>query len=116
MRRYWQPVAVQRDFPVGSPPTPVRLLGEDLVLFRECNYHQGNEGNFDPHHVPLLHWTANGSLGTVAPLGPNRRWLKPVTEIEETEFGVRLYSVQATPDGGTQVGTHHFIMPNLSAF
>jgi phthalate 4,5-dioxygenase len=227
MRRYWQPVAVATDLPEGSAPQPVRLLSEDLVLFRdeqgspgllgihcahrgtdlsygrledgglrciyhgwlydtagrcleqpgepagstfherirhtaypcietgglilaylgpgeppqlpgfdfltapyerrevtrvirECNYHQGNEGNFDPHHVPLLHWTAAGAggavLGPVAPLGPNRRWLKPVTEIENTEYGVRLYSVQDTLNGGKQVGIHHFIMPNLSAF
>src|SRR5215208_1745071 len=35
MRRYWQPVAVQDDLPEGSAPVPVRLLGEDLVLFRD---------------------------------------------------------------------------------
>lgn len=223
MRCYWQPVALQADLPVGSPPMPVRLLGEDLVLFRddqgrpgllglhcshrgadlsygrledgglrciyhgwlydvggrcleqpgepagstsherirqraypcvetggfilaymgqgepplvprfdfleapperrevarvirECNYVQGNEGNFDPHHVPLLHWTAAGALGPVAPLGPNRKWLKPVTETEDLGFGVRLYSVQETPSGATQVGIHNFIMPNFSAF
>lgn len=223
MRRYWQPVAVQEQLPIGGSPLPVRLLGEDLVLFRdernrpgllaihcshrgadlsygriedgglrciyhgwlydvsghcleqpgepagstfherirqraypcaetggfilaylgpgepplvprfdfleapperrevarvirECNYLQGNEGNFDPHHVPLLHWTAAGALGPVAPLGPDRKWLKPLTETEVLEFGVRLYSVQETPFGPTQVGIHHFIMPNLSAF
>ena len=85
-------------------------------VIRECNYLQGNEGNFDPHHVPLLHWTATGALGPVAPLGPNRRWLKPVMEIEVLEFGVRLYSTTETPNGGQQVGIHYFIMPNLSAF
>jgi phenylpropionate dioxygenase-like ring-hydroxylating dioxygenase large terminal subunit len=223
MRRYWQPVALEHDLPVGSAPIPVRLLGEDLVLFRdeqgypgllgihcahrgadlsygrledgglrciyhgwlydiagrcleqpgepagstfherirqtaypcvetggfilaylgpgeppqvpgfdflhapperrevarvirECNYLQGNEGNFDPHHVPLLHWTAAGALSPVAPLGPNRQWLKPMTETEVTEYGIRLYSVQDTPSGGKQVGIHCFIMPNLSAF
>jgi phthalate 4,5-dioxygenase len=222
MRRYWQPVSVERDFPVGSPPMPVRLLGEDLVLFRdeegkpgllglhcahrgadlsygrledgglrciyhgwlydrtgrcleqpgepagstfhervrqtaypcietggliltymgpgeppqlpgfaflqapyerrevtrvirECNYHQGNEGNFDPHHVPLLHWTAVSGM-PIAPLGPNRRWLKPETETENVEFGVRLYSAQKQQNGETQVGIHYFLMPNLSAF
>jgi hypothetical protein len=52
----------------------------------------------------------------VAPLGPNRQWLKPMTETEVTEYGVRLYSVQDTPSGGKQVGIHCFIMPNLSAF
>jgi phenylpropionate dioxygenase-like ring-hydroxylating dioxygenase large terminal subunit len=35
MRRYWQPVMLVRDFPPGSPPTPVRLLSEDLVFFRD---------------------------------------------------------------------------------
>src|ERR1043165_6453460 len=185
MRRYWQPAALSEELPVGGPPVPIRLLGEDLVLFRddqghpgllgihcahrgadlsygrledgglrciyhgwvyvlagrclerpgepagrtvhqrigqpaypcietggliltymgpgeppqapgfaflhapherrevtrvirECNYHQGNEGNFDPHHVPLLHWTAVSGM-PIAPLGPNRRWLKPET-------------------------------------
>ena len=85
-------------------------------VIRECNYLQGNEGNFDPHHVPLLHWTATGALGPVAPLGPNRKWLKPVMEIEVLEFGVRLYSTTETANGGQQVGSHYFIMPNLSAF
>ncbi len=34
MRRYWQPVALAREIPPGSAPRPVRILGEDLVLFR----------------------------------------------------------------------------------
>jgi phthalate 4,5-dioxygenase oxygenase subunit len=223
MRRYWQPVAVAADLPPDGPPLPVRLLGEDLVLFRdqagrpgllglhcshrgadlsygrledgglrciyhgwlydlaggcleqpgepagstfyerihhpaypcletgglilaylgpgeppllpgfdfleapperrevarvirECNYLQGNEGNFDPHHVPLLHWTAAGAFGPVAPLGPNRSWLKPTMEIETLDFGVRLTSTTEMPDGQQNVGTHYFLMPNLSAF
>src|SRR5204862_2772499 len=35
MRRYWQPVALAEELPPGSPPKPIRLLGEDLVLFRD---------------------------------------------------------------------------------
>src|SRR4051794_23143102 len=35
MRRYWQPVAMREELPVGGAPVPVRLLGEDLVLFRD---------------------------------------------------------------------------------
>jgi phthalate 4,5-dioxygenase len=35
MRRYWQPVALAEELPPGGPPVPVRLLGEDLVLFRD---------------------------------------------------------------------------------
>lgn len=35
LRRYWQPAALAEELLVGSPPLPVRLLGEDLVLFRD---------------------------------------------------------------------------------
>jgi phenylpropionate dioxygenase-like ring-hydroxylating dioxygenase large terminal subunit len=35
LRRYWQPVALIEELPVGGSPKPVRLLGEDLVLFRD---------------------------------------------------------------------------------
>src|SRR5262245_11011501 len=35
LRRYWQPVALTEDLPPRGAPLPVRLLGEDLVLFRD---------------------------------------------------------------------------------
>ena len=35
MRRYWQPAALSEELPPGGPPLPVRLLGEDLVIFRD---------------------------------------------------------------------------------
>ncbi|MBM2810642.1 MAG: phthalate 4,5-dioxygenase [Chloroflexi bacterium] len=35
LRCYWQPAALSEDFPTGGAPQPVRLLGEDLVLFRD---------------------------------------------------------------------------------
>jgi phthalate 4,5-dioxygenase oxygenase subunit len=35
LRRYWQPAAIATEIPAGGPPMPVRLLGEDLVLFRD---------------------------------------------------------------------------------
>src|SRR5256886_4989571 len=34
MRRYWQPAALAEELPIGGAPLPIRLLGEDLVLFR----------------------------------------------------------------------------------
>src|SRR5262245_37418935 len=36
-RRYWQPVALAEELPAGAPPRPVRLLGEDLVRFRDAS-------------------------------------------------------------------------------
>ena len=34
MRRYWQPAALSEE--LGADPLPVRVLGEDLVLFRDA--------------------------------------------------------------------------------
>ncbi|HZT07066.1 MAG TPA: Rieske 2Fe-2S domain-containing protein [Chloroflexota bacterium] len=34
LRRYWLPAALSEELPPGAPPVPIRLLGEDLVLFR----------------------------------------------------------------------------------
>ena len=35
LRRYWQPVALASELPVGGAPLAVRILGEDLTLFRD---------------------------------------------------------------------------------
>ena len=35
LRRYWQPVALSDEVSPGGAPVPVRLLGEELVLFRD---------------------------------------------------------------------------------
>jgi len=35
LRRYWQPAALSEELPPGGAPLPIRLLGEDLVLFRD---------------------------------------------------------------------------------
>ena len=33
LRRYWHPIALVAD--AGTTPKPVRVLGEDLILFRD---------------------------------------------------------------------------------
>lgn len=35
MRRYWQPIARSEDVAEGGAPMPIRILSEDLVLFRD---------------------------------------------------------------------------------
>ena len=35
LRRYWTPAALAKELAAGGPPIPIRLLGEDLVLFRD---------------------------------------------------------------------------------
>jgi phenylpropionate dioxygenase-like ring-hydroxylating dioxygenase large terminal subunit len=46
MRRYWQPVALAEELPRGGAPLPVKLLGEELVLFLD---EQGQPGLLDLH-------------------------------------------------------------------
>lgn len=35
MRRYWQPLALSEELPADGAPRPVRILGQDLALFRD---------------------------------------------------------------------------------
>jgi phthalate 4,5-dioxygenase len=35
LRRYWQPVALSEELPPGAAPLSIKILGEDLVLFRD---------------------------------------------------------------------------------
>jgi phthalate 4,5-dioxygenase oxygenase subunit len=60
MRRYWQPAALSEELPPGNNATlPVRLLGEDLVLFRDPG---GRPGLLDIH---CSHRGADLSYGRV---------------------------------------------------
>jgi phthalate 4,5-dioxygenase oxygenase subunit len=234
LRRYWQPVALAEELPLGSAPLPVRLLGEDLVLFRdeqgrpallglhcphrgadlsygrledgglrclyhgwlfdrtgqcleqpgepagstfcqrvrhtaypcleaaelifaylgpgeppllpahefllvptaqryvnkalhECNYLQANEGNIDPAHLSFLHFlmqddpNRNRTVADVAgtSTSTNRLYgtdVSPTIEVEETDYGVRIFTVRKIGPGEIYVRASNFIMPNLSSF
>ena len=35
LRRYWQPVALASELPIGGAPLAIKILGEDLALFRD---------------------------------------------------------------------------------
>ncbi len=47
LRRYWQPVALTRE--VGDRPRLIRVLGEELVLFRDGSGHYGLVHRQCPH-------------------------------------------------------------------
>ncbi len=36
-RRYWLPCVLSSELPADGPPLRLRLLGEDLVAFRDSN-------------------------------------------------------------------------------
>src|SRR5437016_14226039 len=46
LRRYWQPIVLSDELPPGGPPKPLKILGEDLVLFRDD---QGRPGLLGLH-------------------------------------------------------------------
>jgi phthalate 4,5-dioxygenase oxygenase subunit len=49
LRRYWQPIARSSELPEGSPPVPIRIMSEDLVLFRDETGHIGLLGRHCSH-------------------------------------------------------------------
>lgn len=49
MRRYWQPAALTEELDGPRPAIAVRLMGEELVLFRDGNGHYGLVDRRCPH-------------------------------------------------------------------
>ena len=49
LRHYWQPAALSEELDSARPVVPVRLLGEDLVLFRDKQAELGLLGRRCPH-------------------------------------------------------------------
>ena len=49
LRSYWQPIAAAEEMPMGGDPLPIRVMSEDLVLFRDDKDRLGLIGQFCPH-------------------------------------------------------------------
>ncbi len=49
LRRYWQPAALVDELVSSRPIKPVRLLGEDLVIYRDEKGRYGLLGRACPH-------------------------------------------------------------------
>ena len=64
MRRYWQPALLSRELsePDG-PPVRVRLLGEDLIAFRDTSGVVGLVGAYCPHRLAPLFFGRNEECG-----------------------------------------------------
>ena len=54
LRRYWMPAGVAGELTEEKPIRPVRLLGEDLVVFRDKNERYGVVGEQCPHRKASL--------------------------------------------------------------
>jgi phthalate 4,5-dioxygenase oxygenase subunit len=103
-----------------SAPPGHRLVTK---IFHECNYFQANEGNLDPSHVSFLHRQSNvpqtlkrtvkGTDGKL-PLALYATDPAPEIETEETDFGIRIFSIRKTDEGRTFFRVTNFILPNLA--
>jgi phthalate 4,5-dioxygenase oxygenase subunit len=54
MRCYWHPIALVEDLPPGGAPMPVKILGEELVLFRDESGRPGLLGLYCAHRCADL--------------------------------------------------------------
>lgn len=105
LRRYWWPIAISAD--LKTRPTLVRLLGEDLALYRDSRGGLGLLGALCPHRRAPL------AIGTVTALGLRCRyhgWLMDKTgrvletpgepECSKLKDGVRQRSYPVQELGG----------------
>jgi len=64
LRRYWLPALLAREIPEPDcPPARVRLLGEDLVAFRDSEGRIGLLEEFCPHRRASLYFGRNEECG-----------------------------------------------------
>src|ERR1700720_3375488 len=54
MRHYWHPIALADELPPGGAPMPVKILGEELVLFRDDRDRLGLLGLYCSHRCADL--------------------------------------------------------------
>jgi len=79
MRRYWIPAFLVREIPEpDSPPVRVRLLGEDLVAFRDSNGRIELLGEYCPHRRTSLFFGRNDSSPDSPPKVAAERFLADV--------------------------------------
>src|ERR1700723_516966 len=63
-RRFWLPALLPTEVPTpDSPPVRVKLLGEDLIAFRNTEGAVGLVGEFCPHRRASLFWGRNEECG-----------------------------------------------------
>ncbi len=99
LRRYWWPVGISTD--LKDKPTFIRLLCEDLVLFRD---HEGRPGILGAH---CSHRRANLCLGNVEERGLRCRYHGWVYDIE----GNVLETPGEPLRSGLKEGVHHLSYP-----
>ena len=86
-----------------------------------CNYMQAIEGNIDPVHLSYLHRPIKrvdnrpvpGSTKSADAFYAEER--RPVLDLEQTDYGIRIFSVRNADDDMQYLRVTNFIMPCLAA-
>ena len=63
MRRHWIPALMSEELVTDGKPVRVRLMGEDLVAFRDSDGKVGLLDEFCPHRGPSLVYGRNEQCG-----------------------------------------------------
>lgn len=95
MRAYWQPAALVSEFPAERPVKPVRLLGEDLVLFKRSSGAWGLVGRYCAHRGVDLAFARFEDAGLRCLYhgwlyGPDGRCLEQPAEPEHSNFAAKV--------------------------
>jgi len=80
---------------------------------QDCNYLQGNEGNFDPQHLSFLHRLISTTPDDFRNAIQSKD-KSPTIDPVETEFGMQLYAVRKVDEDQNFVKVRTFLMPNGS--
>ncbi len=83
--------------------------------YEDCNYLQGNEGNFDPQHLSFLHWFFKPKGDDDFRNEIHGKDPTPQIEPVDTDFGMHLYAIRNAGDGGKFVKVRSFFMPSAGA-
>ncbi len=84
--------------------------------YGDCNWMQASEGNIDPVHTSYLHQLELEDEHMKARWGVFSNPARPELSVEETRFGVRLFTLRnVSADGAKSIRVTNFVMPNACA-
>lgn len=88
-------------------------------VYAASNYLQGNEGNIDPSHLSFLHKffkPGERARAVVGGVSESNTYfgnvICPTIEIEETDFGLRIFTIRDAEEGRQYVRITNFVYPN----
>ncbi len=109
------------EFPMYScfdAPEPHRWVMRSIM---ECNYLQALEGNIDPVHLSYLHRPAGRVDQRNVPGSEKSADMyyaedgRPQLDLEDTDYGIRIYSIRRSGDDKQYVRVTNFILPCSAA-